>query len=109
MRIVYFGTPQFAAPTLAALIASRHEVVAVVTQPDRERGRGQKVSVGPVKALALAHGLPVLQPDKLKAPEFLDGLAAVRADLGVVAAYGKLLPQVLLDLPARGMVNVHAS
>jgi methionyl-tRNA formyltransferase len=109
MRIVYFGTPQFAAPTLAALITSRHDVAAVVTQPDRARGRGQEVSFAPVKALAASHGLTVLQPEKLKAPEFVEALAGVRADIGVVAAYGRLLPQALLDLPPRGMVNVHAS
>ncbi len=109
MRVIFFGTPQFAAPTLAALIASRHTVAAVVTQPDRARGRGQHVTFAPVKALAIEHGLPVLQPERLKAPEVLDALAAFHADIGVVAAYGKLLPQSLLDLPTRGMVNVHAS
>ena len=109
MRVLYFGTPQFAAPTLAALIASRHTVAAVVTQPDRARGRGHHVTFAPVKALAVEHGLPVLQPERLKTPEALEALAAVGADIGVVAAYGKLLPQALLDLPKRGMVNVHAS
>ena len=109
MRIVYFGTPQFATPTLAALLASRHAVVAVVTQPDRARGRGQHVTPSPVKALAVSRGVPVLQPEQLKVPEFLAALAGFTVDIGVVAAYGKLLPQALLDLPRRGMVNVHAS
>lgn len=109
MRVVYFGTPQFATPALASLLASRHVVVAVVTQPDRARGRGQHVTPSPVKALAVSRGLPVLQPEQLKAPELLRDLAGFGADIGVVAAYGKLLPQALLDLPPRGMVNVHAS
>ena len=109
MRVVYFGTPQFAAPSLAALLASQHTVVGVVTQPDRARGRGQHVTFGPVKQLALEHGVPVLQPERLKAEDSLAAIAALNAEIGVVAAYGKLLPQALLDLPPQGMVNVHAS
>jgi methionyl-tRNA formyltransferase len=108
MRVIYFGTPAFAVPSLSALLAS-HEVVAVVTQPDRPRGRGQRVTDGPVKALALEHQVPVLQPTKLRDPEWLDSVAALRPDLGVVAAYGRLLPQALLDIPPRGFINVHAS
>src|SRR4051794_18995125 len=91
LRIVFFGTPEFAVPTLDALLASRHTVVGVVTQPDRPRGRGQKLSHAPVKARAIAAGLPVLQPERLKEPTFMESLAAFRADLGVVAAYGKIL------------------
>lgn len=109
MRVVFFGTPAFAVPTLDALLASEHEVVGVVTQPDRPRGRGQQITDAPVKARARIAGVPVLQPTQLKAPTFLDELAAWRADIGVVAAYGRLLPQVLLDLPQHGLVNVHAS
>lgn len=109
MRILYLGTPQFAVPTLAALLRSSHTVVGVVTQPDRARGRGQHVTFAPVKALAVEHALPVLQPDRLKTPEFLAAISELGADIGVVAAYGKLLPQSVLDAPARGMVNVHAS
>ena len=109
MRVLFFGTPSFAAPTLAALIASPHDVVAVVTQPDRARGRGQKITHGPVKALALAHGIPVLQPTSLKSAETLAELRACNADIGVVAAYGKILPQALLDIPPHGLINVHAS
>ncbi|MEZ5317064.1 MAG: methionyl-tRNA formyltransferase [Vicinamibacterales bacterium] len=109
MRILFFGTPAFAVPTLAALAASAHDVVGVVTQPDRPRGRGHRVVPGAVKAWAVGHGLHVLQPDRLKAPETLAALAALEPDLGVVAAYGRLLPQVLLDLPRLGLINVHAS
>ncbi len=109
MRVIFFGTPAFAAPTLAALIASRHSIAAVVTQPDRARGRGQKLTHAPVKALAVAHGLPVLQPDRLKADDTLAELRGLNADIGVVAAYGKILPQALLDIPTNGLINVHAS
>ena len=109
MRILCFGSPDFAVPTLHALSASRHTVVGVVTQPDRPRGRGQRVSRGAVAAAADALGVPVLQPAKLSEPELPEALAAWGADLGVVAAYGKLLPDWLLALPPAGMVNVHAS
>lgn len=108
MRVIYFGTPAFAVPSLAALMAA-HEVVAVVTQPDRPRGRGHKVTHNPVKALAVAHNIPVLQPARLRDPQWLGDVAALRADIGVVAAYGRLLPQALLDLPRLGFINVHAS
>jgi len=108
MRVIYFGTPEFAVPALASLMAT-HEVVAVVTQPDRPRGRGQKVTANPVKALATAHDVPVLQPTRLRDPQWLEEIAALRADIGVVAAYGRLLPQTLLDLPRMGFINVHAS
>ena len=109
LRIVFYGTPAFAVPTLDALIASQHRVVGVVTQPDRPRGRGQKVSYAPVKARALEADIRVLQPDRLKAPEFLEDLARLGADLGVVAAYGKLLPDPVLAMPRLGLINVHAS
>jgi methionyl-tRNA formyltransferase len=109
MRVLFFGTPSFAAPTLDALIKSPHQVVGVVTQPDRARGRGQKVSHAPVKALALAHQLPVLQPTSLKSDETLNLIRSLNAAIGVVAAYGKILPQALLDLFPRGLINVHAS
>jgi methionyl-tRNA formyltransferase len=109
LRIVFFGTPEFAVPTLDALLASRHQIVGVVTQPDRPRGRGQKTTAGPVKLRALSAGLPVLQPERLKDQSFLDVLAALRADLGVVAAYGKILTDIVLATPRLGMVNVHAS
>ena len=109
LRVVFFGTPDFAVPTLDALLRSRHRVVGVVTQPDRPRGRGQKTSASPVKALAVSAGLPVLQPERLKDPGFLESLAALGADLGVVAAYGKILSDAVLATPKLGMINVHAS
>ncbi|MDA1306805.1 MAG: methionyl-tRNA formyltransferase [Acidobacteria bacterium] len=109
LRVLYFGTPRFAVPTLERLIASPHEVVGVVTQPDRPRGRGQKVTASPVKVVAVAHQIPVLQPTQLRDAAWLDEVAALRADIGVVAAYGRILPQALLDLPPRGLINVHAS
>ena len=109
MVIVFFGTPQFAVPSLEQLLASRHEVRGVVTQPDRPRGRGQKIVFAPVKAAALAHNLPVFQPDRLRDPVVMETLAAWQPDLGVVVAYGKLIPDDLLKLPRYGMINVHAS
>jgi methionyl-tRNA formyltransferase len=109
LRIVYFGTPAFAVPSLRTLLASRHQVCGVLTQPDRPRGRGHKVTDAPVKALALEHGLPVCQPDRLREPAVADTIEAWRPDLGVVAAYGKLIPAALLRLPRHGMINVHGS
>jgi methionyl-tRNA formyltransferase len=107
--IVFFGTPEFAVPSLDALVQSHHRVIAVVTQPDKPRGRGQRVSAAPVKARAEALGIPVLQPEKLRDEGFLDRMRALGADLGVVAAYGKILPESLLQIPRLGMINVHAS
>jgi methionyl-tRNA formyltransferase len=109
LRVVYFGTPAFAVPALEALLASPHHVLAIVTQPDRPRGRGQRVSDMPVKELALGRGLPVLQPDRLKDEAFLDAFRALNADIGVVAAYGKILPDAVLSVPRLGLINVHAS
>jgi len=109
LRIVYFGTPGFAVPSLRALIASRHQVVALVSQPDRPKGRGHQVVATPTKALALEAGVPVLQPTRLRDEAFLATIAGYRADLGVVAAYGRILPDALLAIPRLGMINVHAS
>ena len=109
MRIAFFGTPTFAVPTLRALLGSAHEVVLVVTQPDRPRGRGQRISAGPVKALAVERGIEVLQPERLTRDACEPPIAASAPDLGVVAAYGKILPEWLLALPPLGLVNVHAS
>ncbi len=109
MRIAFFGTPEFAVPTLNRLITSSHDVIAVVTQPDRRRGRGQRVSASPVKQLADAHRLRVLQPDRVRDEAFIAQLTDLQPDIGVVAAYGKILPEALLSLPPFGMVNVHAS
>jgi hypothetical protein len=107
LRVVFFGTPRFAVPTLEALLGSRHDVVGVVTQPDRPRGRGQKVTEAPVKAAAAARALPIIQPASLRAPGVDADLPAWRPDLGVVAAYGQLIPTPLLSVPRLGMINVH--
>ena len=108
-RIVFMGTPAFACPSLAALLAGPDRVVGVVCQPDRPRGRGLALAAPPVKTLASSHGLPVLQPAKVRTPEFLDQLRALAPDLIVVAAYGRILPRSILDLPPHGCINVHAS
>src|SRR5688572_3252974 len=108
MRVLFFGTPEFAVPSLTALIRA-HEVVAVVTRPDRPRGRGHKVTASPIKAAAEAHGTPVLQPSQLGNPQWIKDIVDLRADIAVVAAYGRLLPQALLDVPRLGFINVHAS
>ncbi len=109
LRVVFFGTPAFAVPTLQALHQSRHPVVGVVTQPDRARGRGQKSQPGPVKQFAEHNVLPLLQPARLRDEAFLETLRAWRADLGVVAAYGKILTDDVLQTPRLGLINVHAS
>ena len=109
LRIVFLGTPAFAVPSLDALLGSRHRVVAVLTRPDRPRGRGQRMFDAPVKARAAAAGIPVLQPDRLRDPAFVESLAALRADLGVVAAYGAMLPESVISAPRLGTINVHAS
>jgi methionyl-tRNA formyltransferase len=109
LRVVYFGTPDFAVPALQRLLDEGCAVTAAVTQPDRPRGRGQRESASPVKELAAGHGIPVLQPDRLKDEAFLDAVRSLAPDLGVVAAYGRILPQALLDIPRLGMINVHAS
>jgi methionyl-tRNA formyltransferase len=108
MRVLFYGTPAFAIPTLHALRA-RHQVVAAVTQPDRPAGRGQRFQASPVKTAALEHGIPVLQPVRLRAPEWPARLAEHPADVAVVVAFGQILPRAVLDLPARGSINVHAS
>jgi len=109
LRVIFFGTPEFAVPSLGALLGSRHPVVAVVSQPDRPKGRGQKLQPTPTKELAASRGVPVLQPLKLRDDEFLRAIEALRPDLGVVAAYGRILPERLLQIPRLGMINVHAS
>jgi methionyl-tRNA formyltransferase len=108
LRIVFFGTPAFAVPTLDALLHSAHRVVAVVTRHDRPRGRGQRVVDMPVKARAMAAGIPVLQPERLN-DAFLQQLGSVGADLGVVVAYGKILTDSILAIPHLGLINVHGS
>lgn len=109
MRIIFAGTPEFAAKHLAALLDAKHDVVAVYTQPDRPAGRGKKLTPSPVKQLALEHDLPVYQPKSLRNAEAQAELAAVNADLMIVVAYGLLLPQEVLDAPRLGCINVHAS
>jgi methionyl-tRNA formyltransferase len=109
LRVIYFGTPAFAVPALQALIDSRHRVVALVSQPDRPRGRGQQLMPTPTKRVALDHAIPILQPDRLRDDRFMTEVSGLSPDLGVVAAYGKLLPEALLQIPRFGMINVHAS
>ncbi|ERO62369.1 methionyl-tRNA formyltransferase [Pseudomonas piscis] len=109
MRIVFAGTPEFAAEHLKALLASPYEIVAVYTQPDRPAGRGQKLMPSAVKALAVEHAIPVYQPQTLRNAEAQAELAALKPDLMVVVAYGLILPQAVLDIPRLGCINSHAS
>ncbi len=110
MNIVFMGTPEFAAESLKALVeAKKYTIQAVVTQPDRPKGRGKKLMMSAVKEYALTQDLPVLQPEKVKTPEFLAQMQELDPDLIVVAAFGQFLPKVLLDLPKYGCINVHAS
>lgn len=109
MRVIFAGTPEFAATALAAVAESRHTVLAVLTQPDRPAGRGMKLVPSPVKKFALSHGLPVLQPATLKDDVVQRTLRELDADVLVVAAYGLLLPQAVLDIARFGAVNIHAS
>lgn len=109
MRIVFMGTPDFAVPTLEALVHAAHEVVCVYTQPPRKAGRGKKLQPSPVHLAAERLGIEVRHPASLKSQEEKDAFAALDADVGVVAAYGLILPQAVLDAPAHGCLNVHAS
>ena len=109
MRAVFMGTPEIAATVLKSVLASRHEVVAVVTQPDKPKGRGHEMAFPPVKEVALEAGLPVLQPQRARDEGFIDELKALNPDIILVAAYGKLLPKAILDMPKFGCINVHAS
>jgi len=108
LRIVFMGTPEFAVPSLRALLSAGHEVVGVFTQPDRPKGRGAHVQMSPVKEVALAHQIPVFQPLKIR-KDGLDDLRALSPDLCVTAAFGQILSQEVLDIPRLGTVNVHAS
>lgn len=109
LKIIFAGTPEFAATALSALLTTSHQVVAVYTQPDRPAGRGRKLQPSPVKKLALEHGIEVRQPAKLKEPADQAALGELGADLMVVVAYGLLLPQAVLDAPRLGCINIHAS
>jgi methionyl-tRNA formyltransferase len=109
LRVVFLGSGRFAIPSLEALLGSLNQVVAVVTQPDKEQGRGRAVAAPPLKPVAVARGLQVLQPRRIRAPEAVSALRELGADLHVVVAYGQILPKDLLELPPRGTLNVHAS
>jgi methionyl-tRNA formyltransferase len=109
LRIIFMGTPEFAVPTLQALIDSPDEVITVICQPDRKKGRGKKLSPPPVKILAEQAGIPVLQPTAIRTDDFLETIRALRPDLIVVTAYGRILPGSLLNLPPLGTINVHGS
>ncbi len=109
MRAVFMGTPEFAATVLKSVLASKHEVIAVVTQPDKPKGRGHEMAFPPVKEVALEAGIPVLQPQRARDEDFIEELKAMSPDIILVAAYGKLLPKAILDMPRFGCINVHAS
>lgn len=109
MRIIYAGTPEFAVPALQGLIDAGHEIVMVLTQPDRPAGRGMQLKASPVKQLALQHGLRVFQPESLKPAEVQAELAAAQADVMIVAAYGLIIPTAVLNLPSKGCYNIHGS
>ncbi|MGI6686115.1 MAG: methionyl-tRNA formyltransferase [Bacillota bacterium] len=109
MRVVFMGSPDFALPCLDKLLQSPYQVTAVVTQPDRPKGRGKKLTFTPVKEKALEKGIPVLQPEKINNPEFIEKLKTMAPDVFVVVAFGQILKQELLNLPALGCINVHAS
>lgn len=109
VKIAFFGTPAFAVPSLAQLVAEGEQIVMAITQPDRPRGRGHRVQPSPLKTAALAHRIPVLQPERVGDPGFAAALASCGAELGVVAAYGKILPDTILHRPRHGTINVHAS
>jgi len=108
-RIIFFGTPSFALPALQSLLKGPDEVVGVVTQPDREKGRGRKIVISPVKELALQRGLTLLQPEKAKDEAFKEAVRGLRPDLIAVVAFGQILPKSILNIPRYGAVNVHAS
>ena len=109
MNIIFMGTPEFAVPSLKALIDSKYDVVGVVCQPDRPKGRGKKMSSPPVKELAEQHSIPVLQPEKIRTDEFYVTLKGFKPDLICVTAYGRIIPPSILELPKYGCLNVHAS
>lgn len=109
MRVVFMGTPGFSVPTLEKIIEAGHEVIGVVTQPDKAKGRGKKVLFPPVKETALAHDLPVYQPRRARDPEFIEEMKTLNPDVMVVVAFGQILPKAILDIPKYGCINVHAS
>ncbi len=109
MRIIFMGTPDFAVVSLQALSDAAHEIVLVLTQPDRPKGRGGALTMSPVKEWAIKHDVPVYQPERIRDPEAMEYLREYESDIGVVAAFGQILPKEVLDMPAHGCVNVHAS
>ena len=109
MKIVYMGTPDFAVPPLAALVENGYEVTAVITQPDKPKGRGKTLMPTPVKEEARKHEIPVYQPAKVRDPEFLETLQKLEPDMIIVAAFGQIIPKVILDMPKYGCINIHAS
>jgi len=109
MRVVFLGTPSFAVPTLEALVAAGHDVICVVSQPDRPRGRGQQLTASPVKETALRLGLGVYQPERIRRPEAVAALAELKPDAMVVVGYGQIIPQSVIDIPRHGIINVHGS
>jgi methionyl-tRNA formyltransferase len=109
MRLVFLGTPAFAVPTLEHIVEAGHQVLAVVTQPDRPRGRGEVLAPPPVKESALRFGLPVYQPERVRRPEAVEYLRALAPDAMVVVGYGQIIPQTVIDIPPLGIINVHAS
>ena len=109
MRIIFMGTPEFAAPAIDSLIAAGHEIAAVFSQPDKPKGRGYAMTPPPVKVRAMEHGIPVYQPQSMRDGEALKIFNEIKPDVGVVIAYGKILPQEILDAPVYGCINVHAS
>jgi methionyl-tRNA formyltransferase len=109
LRTIFMGTPEFAVPTLEAMHHAGHDIVAVYTQPDRPKGRGQQLAESPVKQAALRLGLEVRQPERIRRPEVVEELAAAKTDAMVVVGYGQIIPQAIIDLPRLGIVNVHAS
>lgn len=109
MKIIFMGTPEFSVPVLEALVREGHEIIGVVTQPDKPKGRGKAVLMTPVKEKALEYGLPVYQPVKVREPEFIEVLKGLKPDIMVVVAFGQILPGAVLDIPPLGCVNIHAS
>lgn len=109
LRIVFMGTPDFSVPALARLAQSQHDVAAVYTQPDKQRGRGKKVTFSPVKEKAVELGIPVFQPDSMRSDEVISELRSLSPDVIIVIAYGKILPKAVLDIPKYGCLNVHGS
>ena len=109
MELIFLGTPEFAVPTLEALVAAGHHVLAVFTQPDRPKGRGGELSMPAVKQAALRFGLPVYQPERIRRPEAVEQLRQLHPEIMVVVGYGQIIPQSIIDIPPKGIVNVHGS